>query len=134
MMAVLLFAGFAFAALAKANPLWASVSLDITILSVAVAFAIAFAQADVPRLLWLGFAITCGLRFAFGLWQLQLQHMSLDATGKIPLSLLLELRRHLIQRPIGMPPPVQVLATCHSLEAVFLGLVAAIVCRFLTRG
>jgi hypothetical protein len=57
LMTLILLVGFGFAALRNANPLWASATYTIAIISILAALLFAFANKGTARMTWAGFSV-----------------------------------------------------------------------------
>ena len=132
LMAIVLYAGLAFAALRNPNRFWASATFTLAILAVSAAVVVAVARKGQARLAWLGFAV-------FG-WASLLIWLSTSETidhsmngPPVPVMTwgLRSLELHINQTvPVGQATWMNYLQVCHSLEVILVGFVGAILGRF----
>jgi hypothetical protein len=130
LMAVVVLVAFGFAALRNANAIWAGATFSLAIISVSVAFGGACARKEGARMPWAGFATAGGIRLA--IW--------LSTPGTVgslngpPRPLLYGLQGYLNPSASGGGPFIAYVQISNSLNVIVLGLIAAVLCRFLAVG
>jgi hypothetical protein len=137
MMTLILLVGIGFAALRNANQFWASATYAIAIISILAALLGASAPKGKARMTWAGFAVF-GLTYLF-LDLLADLSVSLG-TGPIRWpSLIIDMGAELLQPRIfpsagGTYDLVQYFLVSHSLGIILLGLLGAVIGRFVASG
>lgn len=129
-MAVVLFAGFVFAALSKPGPMWAVASFYLAIVLLSAAPVVAWARKDESRFLWAAFAAAGWVRISFW-WLARGVDFREAVAPSLPFAW--HARRALpvdLATPLVGGGPDDFLHTSTYLEAVLVGLLAAAVCRF----
>jgi hypothetical protein len=133
-MALVLLVGVAFAALRNANGLWASATFTLAIMTVAVALAVAFTRTGEARASWAGFAAAGGI--CLFIW-LSTSPTAVGSLNGPPRRLVFwALHEHLMpninpEASRGGRPYIYYVQVSNSLETIFLGLVGAILVRFI---
>ncbi len=119
LMAIILYAGFAFAALRNANAIWASATFSVAVVLVSVACAGAYTRKGTDRTSWTGFAAAGGIRLVVWL-------LSTDTINGPPRPLLYLLRAYIDYSG----PYYLYIQVCNSLDIILLGMVGAAIGHF----
>jgi hypothetical protein len=126
LMAVVLYLGFAFAALRSANPFWASATFSLAIVLFSVASVAAFARTDRGRASWAGFAIAGWARLVIWLFS----SLTVGSLNGPPQPLLSHLQPFINPSASGGWAYIAYTQTCNSLDAILLGLAGAAIGYF----
>jgi hypothetical protein len=126
LMAIVLYLGFAFAALRNANAFWASATFSLAIVLVSVAIVGAYARREKGFMSWAGFATAGGARLAIWL-------LSPDNVGSLngpPRPLLYQFQSYINPLASGGTAYIAYTQTCNSLDVILLGLIGAAMGHF----
>ena len=131
LMIVVLSVGLGFAALRNADEFWASATYTLAILAVSAAVVVAVARKGQARLTWLGFAMFGGASLLIWLSTSETIDHSMNGPP-VPVMTwgLRSLMSYFNQAPFGSTTWMNYLQICHSLEAILVGFVGAILGRF----
>jgi hypothetical protein len=130
LMAIVLFAGLAFAALRGSNAFWASATFSVAVLTISVAIAVACVRKDDARMPCAGFAIAGSACLVIWLATPNTVGFVSGPPHLLVFWGLYKLQPYINPTVTGGEELIAYVQICHSLEAILFGLVGAALGRY----